>query len=116
MNPATAPRKLLFVCSMNQWRSPTAESLFRNTPGYEARSAGTHDGARVRVTAGLLGWADAVFTMERKHTEILRERFAAALAGKELHCLDIPDTYHFMDSELIGLIKDSLVLHGIELL
>lgn len=114
MSPA-APRKLLFVCSMNQWRSPTAESLFRDVPGFAARSAGTHDGARVRVTAGLIGWADAIFTMERKHSEMLRERFRAELIGKDLVCLDIPDSYHFMDSELIDLLKASLSLNGIEL-
>jgi len=59
--------KLLFICSRNQWRSPTAERLFIGVPGVEARSAGTEPGARVRVTAGLLGWADRIFVMERKH-------------------------------------------------
>ena len=37
------------------------------------------------------------------------------LVGPALVCLDIPDTYHFMDSELIDLLKASLGLHGIEL-
>lgn len=115
MNPAPAPRQLLFVCSMNQLRSPTAERMFRDVPGYQARSAGVHDAARVKVTAGLLGWADVIFTMERKHSDRLRERFPAELAGKELVCLDIPDTYQFMDSELIDLLKASLSLNGIEL-
>jgi predicted protein tyrosine phosphatase len=100
---------------MNQWRSPTAERLFDNIPGYQAHSAGTHEAARVRVTAGLLGWADALFTMERKHAERLREKFPAELAGKELFCLDIPDSYHFMDAELIDLLKSGLSQHGIEL-
>ncbi len=51
--------KLLFLCSRNQWRSPTAEALFKNHPRYEARSAGTENGARNKLTAGHVGWASA---------------------------------------------------------
>ena len=58
--------KLLFLCSANQWRSPTAESWFKDHPRYEARSAGTENGARIKVTAGHLGWADRIFCMEKK--------------------------------------------------
>ena len=43
-------RNVLFVCSRNQWRSPTAEQLFRRHPGLSVRSAGTSAGARRRVT------------------------------------------------------------------
>ncbi|MBC8039317.1 MAG: protein tyrosine phosphatase, partial [Opitutaceae bacterium] len=43
--------KLLFLCSRNQWRSPTAEALFKNHARYDARSAGTENGARIKVTA-----------------------------------------------------------------
>jgi predicted protein tyrosine phosphatase len=31
---------LLFIRSKNQWRSPTAERLFKNHPVHTARSAG----------------------------------------------------------------------------
>ena len=47
--------KLLFICSRNQWRSPTAERLFDGFSNYAARSAGTEKGARVKVTAGHVG-------------------------------------------------------------
>ena len=47
--PPPMRTKLLFICSRNQWRSPTAEDLFRDHAEYEARSAGTSDSARVRV-------------------------------------------------------------------
>ena len=43
------PQKLLFICSQNKWRSLTAERLFDGHAHYEARSAGTKPGARVRV-------------------------------------------------------------------
>ena len=49
------PTRLLFIYSQNKWRSLTAERLFDNHTTYEASSAGTEPGARVRVTAGYLG-------------------------------------------------------------
>ena len=103
-----APRKLLFICSRNKWRSRTAEEMFRGFSGYDVKSAGTEAGARVRVTAGLLGWADLIFVMERKHAEYLHQRFAEAVAGKPVHCLRVPDDFEFMDPELIETLKSSL--------
>lgn len=103
--------KLLFVCSRNLWRSPTAEELFRHHPGYEARSAGTEAAARVKVTAGHVGWADVVFCMERKHAERIREKFAPELGDKPLVVLRIPDEFGFMDPALIELLRTELSAH-----
>lgn len=100
--------KLFFVCSANQWRSPTAESLFKDHPCYEARSAGTQDSARIKVTAGHLGWADMIFCMEKKHADRLRDKFPTELAGKILITLRIPDDYRFMDPALIELLRAEL--------
>ena len=108
---AREPQRLLFICSQNKWRSLTAERLFDGHPHYEARSAGTEPGARVRVTAGHLGWADAVFVMERRHAERLREKFAEALRGKPLTVLRIPDKYRFGDSQLVALLREKLAAH-----
>jgi predicted protein tyrosine phosphatase len=107
-DPGRAKTRLLFVCSRNQWRSPTAEALFKDHPHYEARSAGTENGARIKVTAGHIGWADSIFCMERKHADRLREKFPAELAGKKLVTLRISDDYGFMDPELIGLLRAEL--------
>jgi predicted protein tyrosine phosphatase len=107
----TLPRQLLFICSQNRWRSLTAERLFDGHPAYEARSAGTEPGARVRVTAGHLGWADVVFVMERKHADILRQKFPAELAGKPLVVLRIPDKFQFMDHILQDLLRERLREH-----
>jgi predicted protein tyrosine phosphatase len=62
---------LLFICSKNQWRSPTAELLFKNHPTHQARSAGTSDKARIRISQKLIDWGDIVFVMERKHKQLL---------------------------------------------
>ena len=103
--------KLLFICSRNQWRSPTAEALFKNHPRYEARSAGTSESARIKITACHLGWADQIFCMERKHADRLRERFPEEIAGKPLVTLRIPDDYGFMDPALVDLLHTGLAVH-----
>ena len=105
------PRQLLFICSQNRWRSLTAERLFDEHPAYEARSAGTEPGARVRVTAGHLGWADVVFVMERRHADRLREKYAAELTGKPLYILRIPDKFQLLDPILLDLLRERLQPH-----
>ena len=103
--------KLLFLCSRNQWRSPTAEALFKDDPRYDARSAGTTDRARVKVTAAHLVWADLVFCMERKHADRLREKFPEETADKPLVVLRIPDEFQRDDPALIELLREKLSAH-----
>ncbi len=103
--------KLLFLCSRNQWRSPTAEALFRDHPRYEARSAGTENNARIKLTAGHVGWADLVFCMEKRHAARVEERFLPELADKPLIVLRIPDDFTFMDPALLDLLKTELSAH-----
>jgi predicted protein tyrosine phosphatase len=107
-HPGSAPLKLLFVCSQNKLRSPTAEALYRGHPGYRVKSAGTKAGSGVRITGGLIGWADRIFVMEKNHALILREKYPDALVGKHLVCLHIPDEYQYMDPELIAVLKAKL--------
>src|SRR5689334_23282863 len=94
-------QKLLFVCSQNRWRSLTAEKMYDGFPGYAVKSAGTEPSARTKINQGHIGWADLIFVMEKKHAEILREKFEAELAGKRIICLRIPDVYRLMDPELV---------------
>ncbi len=105
------PKKLLFLCSRNRWRSPTAERIFHGVDGLQARSAGTEQGARVKVTAGHLGWADIIFVMEKKHLRRLREKFAGELTGKRVVCLNIPDEYQFMQPELVDRLEAAVPPH-----
>ena len=85
--------------------------MFKNHPRYEARSAGTENGARIKITAGHLGWADMIFCMERKHADRLRERFPEEVKGKPLITLKIPDDFRFMDPELIELLRTELAAY-----
>jgi predicted protein tyrosine phosphatase len=103
--------KLLFVCSKNKWRSLTAEKIFNGVNGYDVRSAGTEDKARVKITGGHIGWADLIFVMEKKHVRRLQERFKDSLSHKKIICLNIPDDYQFMDSELIEFLISSVSEH-----
>lgn len=97
--------KILFICSKNKWRSPTAENVFHRMNGYDVRSAGTEKGARIKVTHGHIGWADLIFVMEKKHLSRLKAQFGPMLADKKIINLDIPDDYMFMDEDLIELLK-----------
>jgi predicted protein tyrosine phosphatase len=103
-----APERLnvLFVCSRNRWRSPTAEQVWRRHPRVSARSAGTSTGARHPVSAADLQWADVVVVMEDKHRSRLLGEYGALLAYKPLHVLDIPDDYPYMDPDLVELVGD----------
>ena len=96
---------LLFLCSQNKRRSLTAEKIFDGCNGHKARSAGTEQNARIKVTPSLLGWADIIFCMEKKHMRRLKEKYPDIIAGKKLVCLYIYDDYEFMDRELQELLK-----------
>lgn len=97
-------QKILFVCSQNKWRSLTAEKILENCDDVWVKSAGTENGARVKITAGLIGWADIIFVMEKKHRSRIQEKYAEFINGKPLFVLNIPDDYQFMDEELIEIL------------
>jgi predicted protein tyrosine phosphatase len=92
---------ILFVCSRNQWRSPTAERVWQRLPGVNARSAGTSPRAKHMITAADIQWADVIFVMETKHHQRLRAEFRQLLTGKRIEVLDIPDQYRYMAPELV---------------
>ncbi|MEO1544788.1 MAG: protein tyrosine phosphatase [Pseudomonadota bacterium] len=96
---------VLFVCSKNQWRSPTAERVWRKTEGLNVRSAGTSRSARRRVTVADIRWADVIMVMEDKHHSRLRADFRDEVRHTPVHVLDIPDDYKFMDPELVELVR-----------
>ncbi|WP_119388627.1 low molecular weight protein tyrosine phosphatase family protein [Taklimakanibacter lacteus] len=98
-------RNVLFVCSQNRLRSPTAEQVFAKRPDIEVDSAGTNNGADNPLTAELVEWADIIFVMEKTHRNKLQQRFRSSLKRARVICLDIPDEYGFMDPMLIRLLE-----------
>jgi predicted protein tyrosine phosphatase len=104
-------KKVLFVCSQNRLRSPTAEHIFADHPGIETSSAGTNNDAENPLSGELIGWADLIFVMEREHRNKIQKRFRSALDGKRIVVLDIPDEYEFMDAGLIALLRTRMARH-----
>jgi predicted protein tyrosine phosphatase len=106
-----ARTKILFVCSRNRRRSLTAETILKGDPRWDARSAGTEDAARIKVTAGLIGWADVIVVMEKRHKERLRQKFPEECTAKPCVCFFIADDYEYMDPELVLLLHERMREH-----
>ncbi len=99
---------VLFVCSRNRWRSPTAERIYQNVPGVTVRSAGTSEHSRRCVSQRDVEWADLVLVMEHKHKERLQSQFRVLLQMTPVHVLDIPDEFGFMDATLVQLLREAI--------
>jgi len=98
-------KKLLFVCSENRLRSPTAEAVFSTYEGVEAIGAGTNSDAETTVSGDLIEWADIVLVMEKSHRNKILKKYKELLKNKRLIVLEIPDNYERMQPELIQLLK-----------
>jgi len=98
-------KNALFLCSRNKLRSPTAEQVFSNWPGIETDSAGLSADAEVLLSPEQIDWADIIFVMEKSQRTKLSKAFRKHLKSKRVVCLDIPDDYAFMDSELVRLLE-----------
>lgn len=101
-------KNILFVCSQNRLRSPTAETVFKGHEHLEAASAGLNKDAEVVVSPELIEWSDIIFVMERSHRNKLSKKYKPFLKGKRVVCLDIPDEYEYMDPVLVRLIKSKV--------
>lgn len=101
-------QNVLFVCSRNKWRSPTAEAVWRKHPTLSVRSAGTSSTARRKVTIEDVRWADVILVMENKHKSRLLAAFTNAVDYKAIHVLDIPDDYQYMDPDLVEQLEESV--------
>jgi predicted protein tyrosine phosphatase len=104
-------QKVLFVCSQNKLRSPTAESVFAEHPELEVASAGLNHNAEIPLSLEMVEWADVIFVMEKTHRRRLSEKFRQHLKHQRVICLDIPDEYDYMDPELIRLLESKVRTH-----
>ncbi len=111
MGARRAVRTVLFICSRNRLRSPTAERVFADWPGVETASAGLAPDADEPVTSELVEWADLIFVMEKTHRVRLKRRFGAHLKRARVICLDIPDDYGFMDPALVARLQKLVAPH-----
>jgi len=98
-------KKLLFLCSRNKLRSPTAQDLFSELDGVETDSAGVSRDAEVFLSEEQIEWADLILVMEKVHRSKLNQKFGHCLGGKKVVVLNIPDNYEYMDEELVSLLE-----------
>lgn len=96
---------VLFICSQNKLRSPTAEAVFTGWPGIDVDSAGLNHDAVVPLSPEQLEWADVIFVMEREHRNKLHRKYKRHLNGQRVIILNIPDDYACMDPELVEILK-----------
>lgn len=104
-------KRVLFICSQNRLRSPTAEQVFSTRSDLECSSAGLNHDAENPLTSELVEWAELIFVMESAHRDKLRARFKPSLGAARVICLDIPDDYDYMDAELVRLLKRKVGPH-----
>lgn len=100
-------QRILFVCSMNKLRSPTAEGVFATMRGIEVDSAGTAHDAHNPLTQENVSWATHIVCMEDEHASHVRRRFRAHLRAKVI-VLNIPDDYEYMDPSLIWKLEKTM--------
>ena len=102
-------RRLLFLCSRNRLRSPTAEAIFAGHPAIEVDSAGLNSDADVLVSEDQVLWADVILVMEKAHRDRLNRMFGSLLQGKRIAVLGIRDDYDYMDPALVALLRSKCV-------
>jgi len=102
-------RNVLFVCTGNIDRSPTAEALLKNKEGFDVRSAGTWIGAPTRISEELVDWADTILVMEEEHKEAVLS--IKPEAEEKITVLEVPNMYLRGDPELIRTLKAKLSSH-----
>lgn len=83
-------KNILFICSRNKWRSLTAKTIYKNNSSFNVKSAGTENGARIKVNAKIILWADLIFVMEKQHKEKLLLKFPDAIENKQIVILEFP--------------------------
>jgi predicted protein tyrosine phosphatase len=97
---------VLFICSRNQWRSPTAEQIWKNSSRYAVRSRGLSKKAVRTLGSKDIAWSDVILVMEQDHRSRLVSRFGGELDARPVGVLDIPDDYEFMDPQLVDLLTE----------
>lgn len=105
------PKKLrvLFVCSRNLERSPTAEQVFRNCAELDVKSAGSDESAINPLSKEVIDWADMIFAMEGNHRKRALE--ISPDASSKIIVLGIEDVYYRSDPGLVKILRKKVTPH-----
>ena len=99
---------ILFVCSRNKWRSPTAERIYRDNPHIFVRSGGLSTKGNHQVNENDIQWADLIIVMEGWHRSKLFAQFRGTVQLPRTEVLNIPDEYQYMDEALIEILESQI--------
>lgn len=98
---------VLFICSGNKLRSPTAEKVFK-TNKVNTRSAGSSANAIHTVEPSDIKWANTIVVMEEKHKQRMLAGFPRATEYKDIIVLNILDNYKYMEKSLVTLLQEKI--------
>lgn len=108
MGDNCAMTNVLFICGKARKRSPTAAAIAASEFGLPTDFAGLSTDADERLNAEHLAWADMIVVMEKRQLMRLKRQAGMSLKARKLVWLDIPDTFGFMQAELVDLLKRRL--------
>ncbi len=97
--------RVLFVCTANELRSPTAEELFGSWADVDAISVGTDPSSANPISAEIVASADVIYAMEKHHRDRIRKKYKDRPRDSDIITLYIPDEYERNDPELIALLE-----------
>ncbi|MGF1552068.1 MAG: low molecular weight protein tyrosine phosphatase family protein [Paracoccaceae bacterium] len=98
--------RVLFVCGRGRARSPTAAQVFADWPGVSTDFGGVSPDADDVLSADQIEWADLIVAMENRHRTRLSERYRAAMRGRRVVVLGVPDRYAFMAPDLVTVLRE----------
>jgi len=106
-------KRVLCVCSAGLLRSPTTAVVLAKEYGFNTRACGVdHEYALIPVSPTLLYWADEIVCMdgrqrhelERQIDKFNKKNVYMAPIVTDVHVLEVPDMYAYMDSDLQSMI------------
>jgi predicted protein tyrosine phosphatase len=97
--------RVLFLCSRNRLRSPTAEHIFGTRNDMEVASGGLSPDAETPCMPELVEWATIIFVMEKGHKTKLTKKFKRHLKLAKIIFRDIPDDFAFMAPDLVDILQ-----------
>ncbi len=97
----------LFICGKARMRSPTAADIVLGWGG-KADFAGLSHDADEKVSSEHIEWADVIYVMEARQKKRLSGAFGPLLKNIRVVSLGVPDTYAYMQPELVALLTRKL--------
>jgi len=110
-------KKVLCVCSAGMMRSATTAVVLNRDYNYNTRAVGVNKTyALIPINTQLLYWADEIVCAEWEHAKKVMDlidecmlKEDAEITKNSIKILNIPDTYGYMDEDLINLIRANYV-------